>query len=48
MLQVTSSDFDAAEGTLKKVLRRGLLIEIGIGIWKEEQNRNNHKTGVTK
>jgi hypothetical protein len=31
MLQVTSSDFDAGEGTLKKVLRGGLLIVLEFG-----------------
>ena len=31
MLQVTSSDFDAGEGTLKKVLRGGLLIILQFG-----------------
>ena len=47
MLQVTSSDFDAGEGTLKKVLREGLLIVLVFGRMNKTEI-NNHKTGATK
>ena len=45
MLQLISSDFDAGEGMVKSAERRPA---DSIGIWKEEQKRNNHKTGATK